>query len=54
MQNQRKRYAIVGTGRRAKMFIDAIAKTHSQHNMLVGLCDLSQTRMVWYKANPEK
>ena len=50
MNNQRKRYAIVGTGGRAKMFIDAIADTHKAHNVLVGLCDLSQTRMDWYNS----
>ena len=46
----RKRYAIVGTGSRAGMFIDAIAQTYAEHAELVGLCDLSHTRMNWHNA----
>ena len=46
--SQRKRYAIVGTGSRAGLFIKAAAKTFAAHAELVGLCDLSQTRMNWY------
>jgi predicted dehydrogenase len=42
------RYAIVGTGGRAKMFVDALAGTYAANNGLVALCDLSQTRMDWY------
>ena len=45
---QKKRYAIVGTGSRAGMFIDAITRTYAEFAALVGLCDLSQTRMDWY------
>ncbi len=45
---QRKRYAIVGTGGRAGMFVRAIADTYREYSELVGLCDLSQTRMDWY------
>jgi predicted dehydrogenase len=49
MMAQRKhRYALVGTGGRAKMFIDALAATYKDTNELVALCDLSQTRMDWY------
>ncbi|MBK8027488.1 MAG: Gfo/Idh/MocA family oxidoreductase [Chloroflexi bacterium] len=44
----RKRYAIVGTGSRAGMFVQAITATYRDHAELVGLCDLSQTRMDWY------
>lgn len=44
----KKRYAIVGTGGRAKMFVDALARTYRVNNELVALCDLSQTRMDWY------
>lgn len=44
----RKRYAIVGTGGRAKMFVDAIAGTYADTAELVALCDLSQTRMGWH------
>ena len=45
MSNTRKRYALVGTGGRAQMFIDAIARDYAEWNELVALCDLSQTRM---------
>ncbi len=44
----RRRYAIVGTGSRAGMFVDAIAGTYRETAELVGLCDLSQTRMDWH------
>ena len=44
----RRRYAIVGTGSRAGMFVDAIAGTYRGTAELVGLCDLSQTRMDWH------
>ena len=44
----RKRYAVVGTGGRAGMFIRAITSTYAESAELVGLCDLSQTRMDWY------
>lgn len=43
-----KRYAIVGTGSRAEMFITAITQTFAEHTKLVALCDISQTRMNWY------
>jgi predicted dehydrogenase len=46
--SQRKTYALVGTGSRAGMFIDAIAAQYKNVAELVGLCDLSQTRMDWY------
>ena len=45
---QRKRYAIVGTGSRAGMFIEAISKTYAESAQLVGFCDLSHTRMNWH------
>ncbi|MEM7030907.1 MAG: Gfo/Idh/MocA family oxidoreductase [Chloroflexota bacterium] len=45
---QRKRYAIVGTGGRAGMFVRAITKTYPHFGELVALSDLSQTRMDWY------
>ena len=48
MTTRKKRYALVGTGGRAKMFVDALASTYCEHNELVALCDLSQTRMDWY------
>jgi predicted dehydrogenase len=30
------------------MFVEAITNTYREHSELVGLCDLSQTRMDWY------
>jgi predicted dehydrogenase len=47
---EKTRFAIVGTGGRAKMFVDAIAGPYAAANELVALCDLSQTRMDWYNA----
>jgi predicted dehydrogenase len=44
----RKRYALVGTGGRATMFLDAVADTFRDHAQLVGLCDVSPTRMAWH------
>lgn len=44
----RKRYAIVGTGSRAGMYVDALTTTYAEVTELVALCDLSQTRMDWY------
>jgi len=46
--SDKKRYAIVGTGSRAGMFVKAIEDTYHDSAELVGLCDLSQTRMDWY------
>jgi len=43
-----RRYAIVGTGSRAGMFVEALAGTYRETSDLVGLCDLSQTRMDWH------
>jgi len=41
----RVRYAIVGTGGRAGMYIEPLATTYRPVAELVGLCDLSQTRL---------
>ncbi len=46
--SSQKRFALVGTGGRAQMFIDAICGTFAADNQLVALCDLSQTRMDRY------
>jgi predicted dehydrogenase len=46
--SDKKRYAIVGTGSRAGMFVNAITNTYKDTAELVGLCDLSQVRMDWY------
>jgi len=48
--SERKRYAIVGTGSRSGMYVDAITVTYNEMAELVGFCDLSQTRMDWYNA----
>ncbi len=45
---QKKRYALVGTGSRARMFIDALITTFREVDELVAFCDLSQIRMDWY------
>ncbi len=47
MQTKRK-YAVVGTGSRASMYIRALATTYRDSCELVGLCDLNQTRMNWH------
>lgn len=46
--SERKRYAIVGTGSRAGMFVRAITETYPETSELVAFCDLSQVRMDWY------
>lgn len=46
--SQRKRYAVVGTGGRSVMFIDAVAGDYSKYGQLVGFCDTSATRMAYY------
>src|SRR5262245_30235566 len=49
----KKRFAIVGTGSRAAMFIDAICGTYADSTELVALCDLSQVRMNFYNRHLE-
>jgi predicted dehydrogenase len=44
----RKRYAIVGLGARARMFTDAIAGEFQENAELMGLCDISPTRLAWH------
>ncbi len=41
----RRRYAIVGTGSRHKMYQNAIEKTYAEHAQLVALCDLNPGRI---------
>ncbi|MEZ0218521.1 MAG: Gfo/Idh/MocA family protein [Rariglobus sp.] len=43
------RYALVGAGGRAPMFLDPIADTYRDHCELVGLCDISSIRMTWHR-----
>ena len=40
-----KRYAIVGTGGRSRMYYTALATRYTDTSELVGLCDVNQTRM---------
>ena len=49
----KKRYALVGTGSRSRMFIDALVTTYRDVAELVAFCDLSQTRMDWYNQRLE-
>jgi predicted dehydrogenase len=42
------RYAFVGTGSRAISFVEPLVTTYRDTNELVGLCDLSPTRMAYY------
>jgi predicted dehydrogenase len=44
----RVRYAIVGTGSRATMYIDAICGAYSAHCDLVAFCDTSQVRISYH------
>jgi predicted dehydrogenase len=44
----RTRYAIVGTGGRALMYVDAICDTYAASNELVALCDNSHVRMAFH------
>lgn len=48
MSDSRQHYALVGTGGRAGMFVQAIAETYPDSSVLAGLCDLSQVRMDHY------
>jgi predicted dehydrogenase len=41
----RTRYAIVGLGGRAQMFVDALTGAHADTAQLVAFCDVNQTRM---------
>lgn len=48
MCRMQKSYAIVGTGGRAAMFIDAIGGAYRDSAQLVGFCDPNSTRMAYY------
>jgi predicted dehydrogenase len=41
----RRRYVIVGTGSRSRMYQDAIEKEYREHGELVGLCDVNPGRL---------
>jgi len=49
----KKRYAIVGTGGRSTMFQDAIDDKYKDVAELVGICDISQTRMNYHNRRRE-
>jgi predicted dehydrogenase len=46
--NDRKRYAIVGTGIRSQMFSKALLGDFKDHGRLVAYCDINQVRMDLY------
>lgn len=46
----RRRYAIVGTGARAVMYVDALCGTYRETNELVALCDVSPSRMAFHNS----
>lgn len=48
MINMKKKYAIVGTGSRSKMYFSALLDTHSDVGELVALCDINPVRMNYY------
>ncbi len=48
MDLNRKRYAIIGTGSRAAMYIDAISGKYANGSVLVALCDKNLGRMEYY------
>ena len=41
----KRRYAQIGTGGRARFFYEAVAATYNETSEMVAFCDLSQTRM---------
>lgn len=49
MVDERWRYAIVGTGSRARMYVGALTDTHADVGELVALCDPNPIRMDFYK-----
>ncbi|MFE6647469.1 Gfo/Idh/MocA family protein [Nocardioides sp. NPDC057772] len=44
-----RRYAIIGTGHRVEMYVDALAGSHADAGELVALCDPNQTRVGYYR-----
>lgn len=47
--NKPKRYAVVGTGGRCSMFIEAICTKYQTQCELVGLCDISRKRLEFWQ-----
>ena len=50
LEIKRRRYALVGTGHRAKLYVDALTGPYRQTCQLVALCDPSRVRMGWHAA----
>jgi len=48
---QRRRYALVGCGSRARFFYEAVATTYKVTSEIVAFCDLSRTRMDYANEN---
>ena len=46
--DRRTRYAVVGLGSRARMFVNALLTDYASRGELVGFCDPNQTRMNYY------
>jgi predicted dehydrogenase len=46
--NQKQHYSLVGTGGRARLYVDALADPQREHCRLVSMCDMSQVRMDYY------
>lgn len=46
---KKRKYAVVGTGGRIPMFIDPIVNRYRESSELVGLCDISRTRMEYHR-----
>ena len=42
---QKKKYVLIGTGGRARMFYDSLLRDYKETSELLALCDLNQTRM---------
>lgn len=51
---KKKKYVIVGSGGRSRMFYDALTKTYKDTTKLVALCDTNQTRMDFSNAAIEE
>jgi predicted dehydrogenase len=51
---RKKTFALVGTGGRASMFLEAMADRFPDTNELCALCDLSETRMAYYNRRLEQ
>ena len=51
---KKKKYVIVGSGGRSRMFYDALTKTYKDTTELVALCDTNQTRMDFSNAAIKK